>query len=39
MVNKKKPYLSGTINTKKDIFSVKRGNEWVEVVDAKSLGS
>ena len=26
-------------NTKKDIFSVKRGNESVEVVDAKSVGS
>ena len=26
-------------NTKKDIFSVKRGNESVEVVDAKSAGS
>ena len=26
-------------NTKKDIFSVKRGNEPVEVVDAKSVGS
>jgi uncharacterized repeat protein (TIGR02059 family) len=26
-------------NTKKDIFSVKKGNESVEVVDAKSVGS
>ena len=26
-------------NTKKDIFSVKRGNESVEVIDAKSVGS